>query len=97
MGVTLVEPTVTDVPEDDAAEPDYAIKVSVSMPGSLVRDIRARVGKREFSRYIAEAAAHQLAMDKLGEIVDAYVAEHGPIPEGLRQEAEARWHEAFGR
>lgn len=94
-----MESTATDVPDDDteAADPDYAIKVSVSMPGSVVRDIRARVGKREFSRFVAEAAAHKLAMYKLGEIVDAYVAEYGPIPQELLDEAEAEWHAAFGK
>jgi hypothetical protein len=81
-----------------AAEPGgHAIKVSVSMPDDLVRDIRARVGKREFSRFVAEAAAHQIAMIKLGEIVEAYEAEHGPLAEELLREAEDRWHEAFGQ
>ncbi|MEY9947041.1 hypothetical protein [Kitasatospora sp. GAS1066B] len=75
----------------------HAIKVSVSMPDDLVSDIRARVGKREFSRFVAEAAAHRIAMMKLGEIADAYEAENGPIPDDLMRQAEDRWHEAFGR
>ncbi|MFE0461980.1 hypothetical protein ACFW1A_22300 [Kitasatospora sp. NPDC058965] len=86
-----------DVRPTVATPVGHAVKVSVSMPDDLVDDIRARVGKREFSRFVAEAAAHQIAMIKLGEIVEAHEAEHGQIPDELMREAEDRWHEAFGQ
>ncbi|MFF3403104.1 hypothetical protein ACFYW6_31970 [Streptomyces sp. NPDC002659] len=66
------------------------------MPGSTIAEVRSRVGKNQFSRYVTQAVERQLRLDMLGEVVDAYVAEHGPIDEELIRKAEAEWHDAFG-
>lgn len=56
-------------------------KYSVSLPEELAETVRAQVGPGGFSAYIAEALEHRVAMDKLGEIVDDYTRDHGPLPQ----------------
>lgn len=74
-----------------------AVKVSVSLPQDVVREVRARVGPREFSRYVAEAVEQRLRLQMLGEIVDDYVAKHGPVTDEIAQEVDAEWRAALGR
>jgi hypothetical protein len=74
-----------------------AVKVSVSLPQDVVQEVRARVGPREFSRYVAEAVEQRLRLQMLGEIVDDYVAKHGPISDEISQEVDAEWRAALGR
>jgi Arc/MetJ-type ribon-helix-helix transcriptional regulator len=74
-----------------------AIKVSVSLPQDIVQEVRSRVGPREFSSYVAEAVEQRLRLQMLGEIVDDYVAKHGPISEDVAQEVDAEWRAALGR
>ncbi|MFE9421915.1 hypothetical protein ACFYNO_03005 [Kitasatospora sp. NPDC006697] len=100
--VTVAAPVEREAAEEaeplgsGSAEPDYAIKVSVSMPGSVVEDIKARVGKRGFSRYVTEAVERRIALDKLGELVGDYLAENGPFSEAVTREVEQEWREAMG-
>lgn len=68
-----------------------ARKVSVSLPEGLTEAVRQRVGKGEFSQYVAEAVARQLEFDLLAELAELLEAEHGPVPEDLLAEAEAAW------
>jgi hypothetical protein len=75
----------------------HAVKVSVSLPQDVVEEVRARVGPREFSRYVAEAVEQRLRLQMLGEIVDDYVAKHGPIADEISQEVDAEWRAALGR
>lgn len=56
-------------------------KYSVSLPESLAEAIRAQVGPGGFSSYVTEALEHRVAMDKLGEIVEDYTRDHGPLPQ----------------
>ncbi|ONM45961.1 hypothetical protein [Nocardia donostiensis] len=56
-------------------------KYSVSLPEELAETIRAQVGPGGFSAYIAEALEHHVAMGKLGDIVDDYTRDHGPLPQ----------------
>jgi hypothetical protein len=74
-----------------------AVKVSVSMPQDLVQEVRARVGPREFSSYVAEAVEQRLRLQMLGEIVDDYVTRHGPVSEDVAREVDAEWRAALGR
>lgn len=53
--------------------------------------MRQRVGKGEFSHYVAEAVARQLELDLLAELAALLEAEHGPVPEEFLAEAEAAW------
>lgn len=74
-----------------------AVKVSVSMPSDIVQEVRARVGPREFSSFVAEAVEQRLRLQMLGEIVDDYVAKNGPIAEDVAKEVDAEWRAALGR
>jgi uncharacterized protein YgbK (DUF1537 family) len=75
----------------------HAVKVSVSLPEDVVREVRARVGPRAFSSYVAEAVEQRLRLQMLGEIVDDYVVNHGPISEEVAREVDAEWRAALGR
>lgn len=77
--------------------PGNAVKVSVSLPQGVVQEVRARVGRRQFSSYVAEAVEQRLRLQMLGEIVDDYIAKHGPISEEVAQEVDAEWRAALGR
>lgn len=68
-----------------------ARKVSVSLPEGLTAAVRQRVGKGEFSHYVAEAVARQLELDLLAELAASLEAEHGPVPETFLAEAAAAW------
>jgi Arc/MetJ-type ribon-helix-helix transcriptional regulator len=68
-----------------------AKKVSVSLPEALTAVVQQRVGKGEFSHYVAEAVARQLELDLLAELAALLDVEHGPIPEELLAEAGAAW------
>jgi len=68
-----------------------AQKVSVSLPEGLTAVVRQRVGKGEFSHYVAEAVARQLELDLLAELAALLDTEHGPIPEEFLAEARAAW------
>lgn len=76
---------------------ERAVKVSVSMPADVVASVRKRVAPREFSRYVAEATRHRVRLEMLGELVDAYVAEHGPFSEEVERQVEQEWRDAFGK
>ncbi len=79
---------------------DRVRKVSVSMPESLIRQVKERVGSGSFSRYVTEAVMRQLQMDDLDDIVTDHVSRHGPLPQealGKSEKAlcdlEAKWAE----
>ena len=68
-----------------------AQKVSVSLPEGLAAIVQQRVGRGEFSHYVAEAVARQLELDLLAELAALLDTEHGPISEELLAEAGAAW------
>jgi Arc/MetJ-type ribon-helix-helix transcriptional regulator len=68
-----------------------AQKVSVSLPEGLTAVVQQRVGKGEFSHYVAEAVARQLELDLLAELAALLETEHGPVPDELLAEAGAAW------
>lgn len=71
-----------------------ARKVSISLPEGLTSAVQQRVGKGEFSHYVAEAVARQLELDLLVELSELLDAEHGPVPEEYLAEAGAAWPDA---
>jgi Arc/MetJ-type ribon-helix-helix transcriptional regulator len=71
-----------------------ARKVSVSMPEDLTAAVQQRVGRGEFSQYVATAVARQLELDLLAELSALLEADHGAVPEGVLAEAEAAWPDA---
>ncbi|CAM3551261.1 hypothetical protein KIPE111705_13775 [Kibdelosporangium persicum] len=68
-----------------------ARKVSVSLPEELTAAVQERVGKGEFSQYVASAVARQLELDLLAELAETLEAEHGRVPEEYLAEAAAAW------
>ena len=56
-------------------------KHSVSMPAATSESVRARVGVRGFSGYVAAALARQLERDGLDDALARMEAEHGPVDE----------------
>lgn len=74
-------------------------KVTITVPEEILESIKGRVDARGVSAYIAAAAAHQDAMDRLRELSDRLEAEHGPVGEEDVQSALDRiaaidtWHE----
>ncbi|MGW0391550.1 hypothetical protein ACWDYJ_11755 [Streptomyces sp. NPDC003042] len=53
-------------------------KITITVPEELLESIRSRVDARGVSAYIAEAAAHADAMDKLSELSELLEREYGP-------------------
>lgn len=66
-------------------------KVSVSLPRELTEAIRARTGAGGFSRYVAEAVQERFHHDQLGDLLDELEAEHGQVPEEIRQQTRQLW------
>ncbi|WP_045746066.1 hypothetical protein [Actinoplanes rectilineatus] len=70
-------------------------RVSLSLAEGTAEAIRARVGKREFSAFIAEAVERELR----GQILDEYLADYesrqGPISGQARQRAKQVFDEVF--
>jgi hypothetical protein len=66
-------------------------KVSVSMPEELADAVRARTGAGGFSRYVTEAVSREIQHDLLGDLLDEFEAEYGPIPEELIEQARREW------
>ena len=72
-----------------------ATRVSLSLPEGTTEAIRRRVGKREFSSFIAAAVERELR----GQILDEYLADYerrsGPISEAERERARGVLDEVF--
>jgi hypothetical protein len=72
-----------------------ATRVSLSLPEGTAEAIRARVGKREFSAFIAEAVERELR----GQILDEYLADYerrtGPVSEAARSRARQTFDAVF--
>jgi hypothetical protein len=51
------------------------------MPAETSEAVTARVGKREFSAYVARATARQLERDALADLIAHIEAESGPVDE----------------
>lgn len=67
------------------------IKVQISMPDDLIEAVRTRTGTKGFSQYIADAVARRHQHDLLGELIDEFEAEFGPIPPEVMAETAREW------
>lgn len=74
--------------------PGPKVKKAITMPERLAAEIDARIGRGEFSAFMASAAQHWLALMKTGEIIDEYEREHGRISEERLEQARRRWRDA---
>lgn len=72
-----------------------AARVSLSLPEGTAEAIRSRVGKREFSAFVAAAVERELR----GQILDEYLADYerrrGPLGEESQQAARRVFDELF--
>jgi hypothetical protein len=72
-----------------------ATRVSLSLPEGTADAIRQRVGRREFSAFIAAAVERELR----GQILDEYLADYerrkGPLSPEAQERAERIFDEAF--
>lgn len=75
-------------PETNDPAPDRVRKVSISLPESLNRRVRQRVGKGSMSRYVAEALEEKLRRDSLDAWLEEMEAKHGPIPQEVHDRVE---------
>ncbi|GAA1588438.1 hypothetical protein [Actinoplanes couchii] len=72
-----------------------ATRVSLSLPEGTAEAIRARVGKREFSAFIAEAVERELRGRVLDEYLADYEVRNGPVSEHARKRARQVFDEVF--
>jgi hypothetical protein len=72
-----------------------ATRVSLSLPEGTAEAIRARVGKREFSAFIAEAVERELRGQVLDEYLADYESRKGPVSPQARQQARQVFDEVF--
>jgi len=69
---------------------EYA-KVSVTLPAPLVARIKARVGARGVSRYVAQALEAEERREALRAWLTSQDAEHGSIPPDAMEEVRREW------
>jgi hypothetical protein len=69
---------------------EYA-KVSLSLPSALVERIRARVGPRGVSRYVAQALEAEERREALRAWLAGEDVEHGPVPVEIMEEVRRQW------
>lgn len=69
---------------------DYA-KVSVTLPSPLLERIRARVGPRGVSRYVAQALEAEERREALRAWLAGQDAEHGPVPAEVMEDVRRQW------
>ena len=72
-----------------------ATRVSLSLPEGTAEAIRARVGKREFSAFIAAAVERELRGQVLDEYLADYESRKGPVSEQARLRARQVFDEVF--
>lgn len=70
-------------------------RVSLSRPEGTAEAIRARVGKREFSAFIAAAVERELRGQVLDEYLADYESRKGPVSEQAQQRARQVFDEVF--
>lgn len=54
-------------------------RLTVTLPGDLVEEVRARAGRGGVSSWIAQAAAERLGRERLAAAIAEYEADAGPI------------------
>jgi hypothetical protein len=63
--------------------------VAASVPRALTAAIRAKVGKREFSRFVGRALARELVDQNRAAYVASFEKDHGPLDPQLTGRLEA--------
>lgn len=65
-------------------------RLTVTLPGDLVEEVRARAGRGGVSSWIAQAAAERLGRERLAAAIAEYEADAGPITDEDVAAARAR-------
>jgi hypothetical protein len=63
--------------------------IAASVPRALTVAIRAKIGKRQFSRFVGQALARELVDQNRANYVASFEAEQGPIDPQLTTRLEA--------
>ena len=63
--------------------------IAASVPRALTAAIRAKIGKREFSRFVGQALARELVDQNRAAYVASFEKDHGPIDPQLTARLEA--------
>jgi hypothetical protein len=63
--------------------------IAASVPRALTVAIRAKIGKREFSRFVGQALARELVDQNRAAYVASFEKDHGPIDPQLTARLEA--------
>jgi hypothetical protein len=63
--------------------------IAASVPRALTAAIRAKIGKREFSRFVGRALARELVDQNRAAYVISYEKDHGPLDPQLTARLEA--------
>jgi hypothetical protein len=71
--------------------PAPAAKLSISLPASLAKAVRKRVGARGLSGFFAQAAAHELERQQLGEFIAELTQIHGAPSKAALAAARRAW------
>ncbi len=74
-------------------------RLTVTLPGDLVNEVRARAGRGGVSSWIAQAAAERLGRERLAAAIAEYEADAGPITDEDIAAARTRtaWQPPAGR
>lgn len=74
-------------------------RLTVTLPGDLVDEVRRRAGRGGVSSWMAQAAAERLAREHLAAAIAEYETDAGPISEEDIAAARARtaWQPTAGR
>ncbi len=65
-------------------------RLTVTLPGDLVDEVRARAGRGGVSSWIAQAAAERLGRERLAAAIAEYEVDSGPITDEDIAAARAR-------
>jgi hypothetical protein len=63
--------------------------IAASVPRALTAAIRAKIGKREFSRFVGRALARELVDQNRAAYVASFERDHGPVDPQLTARLEA--------
>lgn len=89
----MAYPQALDDPTVVGSSAMKTTKVSITLDTELLEEVKA-YATGNLSRYVNEALRDKVRNEHLRELIEEYVAEHGPIPEEMLAEAEAAFQAA---
>lgn len=67
-------------------------KVSVTLGGDTLKEIRERVGKRGVSSFIEDSVQLRLQHDRIRRFLRQLDEEFGPVPPEIKEEVDREWN-----